>query len=240
MILPSPYALFVCCRFLTEDNQAVFTGKQQRDAIAVLPFLVPGLLSFVDQPIVAGALPVTPREPTTDAPELVAANRGDDGNNSDMDYDADDEDAAVNVGKRFTFDWEAYRAVWHNIAYDRAVTLLFTEYASLYSWRPGQLRYCIPPPPTHSRGLSIAEQASRFVALYVDPFLGQMHSMKVHKLMCYIMSAIRWHGDVQSGNTACSESEHKLAKPFYSRTNKHLGDFTGQRFVHARGSHAVL
>lgn len=214
MRLPSPYAFFICCRYLTEDKQAVFLRKQQRDAIAVLPFIVPGLLSFVDQPIVAERLPVTPREPTTDVPELVAANRGDDGNNTDVDYDADDEDAAVKVRKRLTSDWEAYRAVWHDAPYDRAVTSLFTEYASLYSGSISQLRFCIPPPPTHSRRLCIAEQASRFVTLYVDPFLGQMHSMKVHKVMCYIMSAIRRHGDVQSGNTACSESEHKLDKPF--------------------------
>lgn len=116
----------------------------------------------------------------------------------------------MNVGKRFTFDWSAYHAVWHDTPYDRAASSLF------------------------------AEQAPRFITLYVNHVLGEIHSTKVHKVLCHIMSAIRWHGDLQNGNTAGNEYEHKHDKPFYSRNNDHLGDFTNQLVVHARGSHAAL
>lgn len=217
----------------------MFTGKQQRDGIAALPFIVPGLFAFADQPCAPTELPAAPRLPVDGTPGLIVCNE-DDGPSDEDEYDADNEAEAVDVRKRFCFDWAAYHAAWANTPYDRAVTALFAEYASLYSRISGQVRSTVPPPMTLARGLSIAEQASRFVTLYVNPILGEIHSTKVHKLLCHIMSAIRWHGDLQNGNTASNESEHKHDKPFYSRTNKHLGDFTRQLVVHARGSHAIL
>lgn len=172
-------------------------------------------------------------------PQLIVSDDGDD-NGSDADCDADDEVEAGNDDSSAGFNWAAYHEVWHDTSFDRAVTALFAEYASLYSRMSGQARSCVPPPMTLGRGLSVSEQASRFVTLYVNPILGAIHSTKVHKLLCRIMSAIRWHGDFQNGNTADNDSQHKLDKPFYSRTNKHLTDYTRQLVLRARGAQAVL
>lgn len=233
-----------CClgadgRYLTAAKQAVFTGKQQRDGVAALPFIVPGLFALADAPW-------APTKPALDActrgsgpPQLIVSDDGDD-NGSDADCDADDEVEAGNVDSSAGFNWAAYREVWHDTSFDRAVTALFAEYASPYSRMSGQARSCVPPPMTLGRGLSISEQASRFLTLYFNRILGAIHSTKVHKLLCRIMSAIRWHGDFQNGNTADNDSQHKLDKPFYSRTNKHLTDYTRQLVLRARGAQAVL
>lgn len=231
-----------CCalsRYLTAGKQAVFTGKQQRDGVAALPFIVPGLFAFVGGPCTpaSGADDVQAR--SRESPQLIVADEADE-EACDSAYDADNEAAAVEVDKAAGYNWTAYHAVWHETPFDSAVTALFAEYASLYSRISGQVRSCVPPPMTLSRGLSISEQASRFVTLFVNPILGEIHSTKVHKLLCHVMSSIRWHGDLQNANTADNEAQHKHDKPFYSRTNKHLADFTRQLVVHARGSHAVL
>lgn len=172
-------------------------------------------------------------------PQLILPYDADDAA-CDTECDADDEAEAIKVDKSAGYNWAAYHEVWHDTPFDRAVTALFAEYASLYSRISGQVRSSLPPPMTLARGLSIAEQASRFVTLYVNPILGEIHSTKVHKLLCHVMSSIRWHGDLQNTNTAENESQHKHDKPFYSRTNKHVTDYTRQLVVRARGAHAVL
>lgn len=144
------------------------------------------------------------------------------------------------MGKRFQYNWAAYRAVWKDCPIDQVITALFAEYASLYSRISGQVRSCVPPSMTLSLGQSIAEQASRFVVRFVNPILGPIHSTKVHKLLCHVLQAIRCHGHLQNGNTAHKESLHKREKPFCFRTNKHFKSCTRQLVVRARGTHAVL
>lgn len=228
-----------CCRYVSADKQAMFTGKQQRDGVPVLPFIMAGLFRVESR---AGARVhsadvrsarnvVTSRELILDMDD----NSGDDG---DGEYDADEE--AAKVDKSFKFDWVRYHAVWGDTPIEKAIVEVFAEYATLYARMSGQVRSCVPPPMTLSTGLSIAEQASRFVVKYVTPVLGEIASTKMHRLLCHVMDAINWHGDLQNGNTAENESTHKHDKMFYGRTNKHLADFTRQLVMYARGSQAIL
>lgn len=214
----APLVLSISPRYLTEGKQAVFTETQQQDGIATLPFIVAGLFAFTDQPCPP---PIPPAPPAStrarECAELGLNDVNKNDNNADgdeADYEADDEADVLNVGRGFRFDWAAYHAVWHDTPYSRAVTALFAKYASLYSCISGQVRSSVPPPMTWSRGLSIAEQASRSVTLYVNPVVGAIYSTKIHKLLCHIMSATRWHGDLQNGTTAGNESQHKTTNHF--------------------------
>lgn len=217
----------------------MFTGKQQRDGVGALPFIVAGLFRMSDGPCFA---PSAPDGDTRDAAGDLVQDVEDRSEwlEDDDGYAGDAEDASADVGKRFQYNRAAYRAVWKDFPIDQAITALSPEYASLYSRISGQVRSCVPPPMTLSLGQSIAEQASRFVVRFVNPIFGPIHSTKVHKLLCHVLKAIRWHGHLQNGDTAHNESLHKHDKPFYCRTNKHLKSFTRQLVVRARGTHAVL
>lgn len=219
---------------MTDEKQAGFTGKQQRDGVGALPFIVAGMFRLSDGPCFAPSAPngdtrVAAGGLVQDVKDQSEWLEDDDG------YAGDAEDAIADVGKRFQYNWAAYRAVWKDIPIDQAITALFAEYASLYSRISGQVRSCVPPPMTLSLGQSIAEQASRFVVRFVNPILSPIHSTKVHKPLCHVLQAIRWHGHLQNGNTAHNESLHKHDKAFYCRTNKHLKSFTRQLVVRAGG-----
>lgn len=216
----------------------MFTGKQQRDGVSMLPFIMAGLFA-VDSGRRAG--PVADGAATAwdgGAPvELVLDNDMDDEGDDDG-YDADVE--AAKLSKSFKFDWAKYRAVWHDTPIHQAIVEVFAEYACLYARISGQVCSTVPPPMTLSTGLSIAEQASRFVLQYVTPVLGELQSTKIHKLLRHVMDSTKWHGHLQNGNTAENESIHKHDKPFYFRTNKHVSEYTNQVVVFSRGSQEVL
>lgn len=217
----------------------MFTGKQQRDGVPVLPFIMAGLFR-IDSRAGARLRRADARTAGNEAEprELILDIDPGSGDDQDGEYDADDE--AIKVAKSFKFDWARYRAVWGDTPIEKAIVEVFAEYATLYARMSGQVRSCVPPPMTLNTGLSIAEQASRFVVKYVTPVLGEIASTKVHRLLCHVMDAITWHGDLQNGNTAENESTHKHDKMFYHRTNGHLADFTRQLVMYARGSEAVL
>lgn len=234
-----------CCRacrsspgYITLEKQAMFTCKQQLDGVSVLPFIMAILFAIEDGLLVMshGNEAATTRDASASSRLILDIDNdsdfGDDG------YDADVE--AAKVDEFFKFDWARYRRVWHDTPIDRAIVEVFAEYATLYARIRGQVRSSVPPAMTLLVGLSIAEQASRFIVQYVTPVLGAIESTKIHKVLRHVMDAIRWHGHLQNGNTAENESTHKHEKPFYGRTNKHVADFTRQLVVFARGAEAVL
>jgi len=186
-------------RYIVSGNekQATFTGRQQRDGVAILPFVVAGLFGpAFEEEVAAAAAEV-------DAAEAAAGDAG---------YTADDEADAVKVPNNFTFDWGRYEAVGGNTPVHIAVTSMFSEYAVLYARIAGRTMSVVPPPMTLTEGLSIREQARDFVNNFVSPVLGHIHSTKMHKLLCHVADAIRYHGNIQNGNTASNESLHKKTK----------------------------
>lgn len=215
----------------------MYTGKQQRDGVSVLPFLMPGLFQIESQgPAAADGEPL--RRDAAAMGQLIEDLDDEAGDEDEAGYDADVE--AAKVCTTFTFNWERYHAVWNETPIDKAIVEVFVEYAALYARISGQVHATVPPPMTLSTGLSIAEQASRFITHYVTPVLGEIQSTKIHKVLRHIMGAIAWHGHLQNGNTAENESNHKHDKPFYVRTNKHIRAYTKQLVVFARGSRSVL
>jgi len=213
------------------EKQAVFTGKQQRDGVAILPFIVAGLFGQDGDEDVDGAFAVE-HEAERAAAVASADAAG---------YDADtDDDAAAKVGKNFVFNWQAYHDVWGDTPMHVAVTSMFTEYAVLYARIAGRTTSAVPPAMTMAEGRAMGEQAKIFVTKFVTPILGHIASVKMHKLLCHVADAIQWHGNVQNGNTAENESEHKADKPFYARTNKEAGAFTRQLVRHAHGARNIL
>lgn len=155
-------------------------------------------------------------------------------------YEADCDDDAAKVDKNFVFDWDAYRTEWGETPVHLAVTSMFAEYAVLYARIAGWTTSAVPPPMTMTEGLGIGEQATKFVNKYVTPILGHIASVKVHKLLCHVASAIKWHKNLQNGNTAANESGHKADKPFYARTSKDGRTFTRQIVRHAHGAREIL
>lgn len=236
------------------DTQSVYTGKQQREAVSTLPFIVPGLFRAMSALFSTSEAPVRDSSadvPTDGRPDLAAAaiRRGggmaeagtEDPDESASGYEADSEDDGVAVKKGSQFDWDAYNRVWQGTPTDVAVTHLFAEYAVLYSRICRQVRSSAPPPLTLSEGTSIAEQAQRFITTYVTSILGQVHSSKVHRLLCHVIDAIRDHGNISLNcNTAPNEAIHKEDKAYYSRTNKSTADFTRQVVLQSQGAGEVL
>lgn len=235
-----------------DEPQAVFTGKQQRDGVSIMPFLVAGIwrLRFqhhVQMDEVESAARTGGRDGTSG----IAA---DDGDSSVPDLAARvaalslNEPAGVTISnlpssilskRAAVFDWPAYRAVWNNTPVDEAITAMFAEFAVLHAELCGYVCSCAPPPLTLDTGKHIADRAERFVTMYVTPILGPQHSTKVHKLMCHVMDAIRMHGNINNGNSGINESMHKEDKPYYARTNKDMEDFTRQLIVQAQGARTI-
>jgi len=220
------------CRYIVRANekQAVFTGKQQRDGVAILAFIVAGLFGPLGDEDGAGAF----------AAEHAAERAAVDGSANAAGCEADSDDDAAKVGKNFVFDWEAYHEVWGDTPISVAVTSMFAEYAVLYARIAGRTTSAVPPPMTLTEGRDIGEQATAFVNRFITPILGHIASVKVHKLLCHVAEAVRWHGNLQNGNTAANESGHKADKPYYARTSKDGRSFTRQLVRHAHGARGIL
>jgi len=212
------------------EKQAVFTGKQQRDGVAILPFLVAGLFGPVGDDNGSGAFEAE------GAAERAVAEVGMDATG----YEADCDEEAAKVGKDFVYDWEAYRKEWGDTPVHVAVTSMFAEYAVLYARMAGRTTSAVPPSMTMTQGLDIGQQATNFVNKFVTPILGHIASVKVHKVLCHVVDAVRWHGNLQNGNTAVNESGHKMDKVHYIRTSKDGRTFTRQLVRHAHGARGIL
>jgi len=223
----------LCCySYIVRANekQAVFTGKQQRDGVAILAFLVAGLSGPHGDESGNGAFAAEQDEERATSAEAVEA----------AGYEADGDDDAAKVGKNFVFDWTAYYDEWEETPVHVAVTSMFAEYAVLYARIAGRTTSAVPPPMTMTEGLAIGEHATRFVNKFVTPILGHIASVKIHKLLCHVADAIKWHGNAQNCNTATNKSEHKADKPHYGRTTKDARIFTRQLVRHAHGARRIL
>ena len=156
-------------------------------------------------------------------------------------YEANSEDEEPDKpGKNYTFDCAAYRAAFGDMPIHKAVTSMFAEYAILYARIARQVLSRVPRPITLTEGESIFEHAKRFVTKYVRPILGPVHTSKMHKLLCHVLDAIRWHGNIQNCNTASNEGLHKDDQPYYNHTNKDPATLTRQIMTQAQGSRAIL
>ena len=140
----------------------------------------------------------------------------------------------------FSFDWEAYTAVWGDTPFEDAVTAMFAEYAVLYA-RVARWTTCSAPPPmTLDEAAAIAKHAATFVKEDVRPILSDVNTPKIHKLLRHIMGAIRMHGNLRNCNTSGNEAGHKIDKLFYRRTNRVIKTFTAQIARQSQGTQAVL
>jgi len=208
-------------------------ARQHRLGVFILPFLVAGLFGWESAEEADGS-----GGSDADGAGEGDATAGVGGADADG-YEADSEDDAARVKKGFRFDWPAYRAKFGSTPVHVAVTAMFAEYAKLYARIARQTTSSVHPDMTMSEGVSLGAQATKFVNDYITPILGQVNSTKVHKLLCHITDAIRWHGNLQNANTASNESGHKDDKPFYYRTNKAMATFTRQLVRHAHGSREI-
>lgn len=232
-----------------DEPQSVFTGKQQREGVSIMPFLVAsvwrprGQMLAADQAMHGSSAAV----PETSVPVV-----GDGISNAVPDLAARVEalkledaagDGAADAGPPITpetvFDWTAYRAVWQMTPIDEAITAMFAEFAVLHAELSGYTCNTAPLPLTLDIGKCIAERAQRFVTEYVTPILGPQSSTKVHKLLCHVLDAIRMHGNISNGNSSLNEQMHKDDKPYYARTNRDRTDFTRQLVVQAQGARII-
>eukprot|EP00170_Pyropia_yezoensis_P000985 contig_4585_g988 len=233
-----------------DEPQSVYTGKQQREGVSTMAFLVAGAwrtrgaLPVPALPVRGGvaeigeaALPVGDglQDAVPDLAARVAALRLDEAPEEGA---ASDDPASVAGGPEY--DWSAYHAVWGETPIDEAITAMFAEFAVLHAEMYGYTCSTAPMPLTLNAGKCIADRAQCFVTQYLTPILGPQHSSKVHRLLCHVMDAIRMHGNINNGNAGINERMHKEDKPYYSRTNKSISDFTRQLVVQAQGAHIIL
>jgi len=213
------------------ETQATFTGAQQRGGVALLAFVVIGLFGRRE--------PHVPSVPDASSMAVASSYRGGDAapTCAAAGVDGGDEEG---LHKGFQFDWGSYHDAFGDKPLDVAVTEMFAEYATLYGRLSSRVGDSVPPPMTLSEAISISEQAKNFVLNYVTPLLGPTFSMKFHKLLRHLLDAIRYHGNLRNGNTSSNESEHKVDKAFYNRTNRHFGTFTEQIVRRSQGSRELL
>lgn len=215
----------------SDETQACFTVKQQRDGVCILPHNFAGLFGRQGGNPAANVGGTQDSADAADDPEPAA---------DDQVCDADDDEEVDKVKRGFTYDWGAYRSTFGDTPLHEAVTALIAEYATLYMRIAGQVGASVPPPLTRDVAQDISEHATRFVLDYVTPILGQLNGTKFHRLLCHVLQAIKMHGNLRNGNTAANESQHKEDKVFYSRTTKHPASFTAQLVRQAQGSRAML
>lgn len=231
-----------------DETQSVFTGKQQRDGVSVIPHLVAGVwrsrgalhaTDNIEQSVSRGGVH-SPTLPVGDGiedalPDLatrVAALHLDEPQEGEGDHESDGAGGSP-------FDWQAYRAVWQQTPVDQAITAMFAEFAVLHAEMSGYTCSTSPLPLTLDVGKCIVNRAERFVTLYVTPILGAQHSTKIHRLLCHVMGAIRMHGNINNGNAGMNEGLHREDKPYYARTSKGMVEFTRQLVVQAQGARII-
>lgn len=250
-----------------DELQANFTGKQQRKGVFILPHAVSKVFAL-GHPKPPKIFEDSSAEDEEEAPSArqsgkspKAGAQGDRGASSqkaptrrrpakDPETTANDTSAEIifdkgdesedELPKSFTFDWDAYRAVWGDTPYEDAVTALFAEYALLYGRIAGWTMAGAPTPMTLQEAKSLHDHAGEFIEKYVRPILGEVHTPKVHKLLRHILDAIRMHGNLTNGNTSSNESGHKVDKRFYRRTNRVAKTFTTQIARQSQGTQALL
>lgn len=230
-----------------DEAQTTFTGREQRHGVWVLAFLVAGLFDR--------------REPGRRRHQEVQTHERDDAEDaarrllrslcdghgapigsegaadSSSEQVADEECNAAKAGNKF--DWARYRAAFSNTPVHAAVTAMMAEYALLVGRITRHLGAAAASPMTLSEGTAIAEQAQQFILFYATPILGDLRTTKIHRLLCHVLHAVRYHGNILNANTSVNESRHKEEKRHYLRTNKRPG-FTRQLVRHAQGTRAVL
>ena len=218
-----------------KDKQATFTGAQQRAGVYALPFAVDGIFGFGRPRPKSQANSKKSRKAAraSHVPEGVTG-----GDMLFKEGGPDEGDEELPAG--FSFDWGAYKEKFGETPIQQAVTIMFSEYASLYGRIAGWTTSATPVLMTLAEGESIADQAENFVINIMSPILGLVHTSKVHKLLCHVKDAIRYHGNLRVGNTADNEATHKDDKPFYRRTNMNLSTFTQQLVRQSQGARHVL
>lgn len=237
--------------FFVEEGkpQSTFTGSQQRSGIPILPFAANGLFG-VGRRRPRRSATMTPAEkrarkarqrsagtrtrPHVDAAAAAAGDAGGVRFSDNVDDDVSD------LPRNFQFDWVAYHATFGTTPVQDAVTAMFAEFAVLYGRIAGWSTSTVAAPLTLDEAKDISEHAEHFVLHFVTPILGVVQTPKVHKLLRHILDAIKMHGNVQNGNTAGNEAQHKEDKVFYRRTNKTIANFTQQVVRLAQGSREVL
>lgn len=241
-----------------DENQTSLTGREQRHGVWILAFLVAGLFDRQDPPVEqeerAGA----------QGRDAARANDRDDGDaaahrllrslcnsHGEAIEEADhrggpqevacegDADHCAASASTDEFNWGAYRSAFPNTPLHAAVTAMFCEYALLVGRITRHLGPARATPMTLSEGAALAQQAQEFLLCYATPILRPLRTTKVHRLLCHLLHAVRYHGNILNANTSASESRHKDAKKRYNRTNKRA-NFTRQLVRHAQGTRAVL
>ena len=167
-----------------------------------------------------------PGAATEDVPELTFDEGGD---------SSEDE-----LPPGFSFNWDAYKAVWGDTPLEDAVTAMFAEYAVLYGRIAGWTTATTPPNMTVDEAKSLSDHAVSFIKNFVRPISGEVHTLKIHKLLRHILGAIKYHGNIRNGNMSTSEAGHKTDKRFYNRTNKAANTFTAQIARQSQGTQTVL
>lgn len=260
--------LLLLCRYVADkkEKQSHFTGREQREGVWVLPFVVDGVFDRGAQKTATAADDVVPAETAASGREdtEVSANDihaaassllrslavGTDNDDGNLGQEGEESPGAGEGGEKVgnekkaarssvLFDWSEYRNAFHETPPHAAITALFAEYALLVGRMTGHLGTADAAPMTLQEGASIDAQAKHFVLRYVRPILGGTHTTKVHKLLCHVMDAVRMHGRLSNCSTAGNEMAHKDVKRSYIRTNKNTATFTRQLVRHSQGARVL-
>jgi len=239
------------------DKQATFTGAQQRAGVYVLEFAVAGLFGRGRMRPPAKAKATKPRGYQTKGgrsrkggsarsraapprkPSGAPTEKAESGDRGAL-FDGLDDDDDEELSPGFKFDWGVYRAAFDNTPIEDAVTILFAEYALLYTRIAGWTTASKPEPMSLEEVRSIQDEATHIVLNFMSPILVYVHTSQVHKLLAHMMDSIRYHGSLSNGNTSANESAHKADKNLYRRTNMEIATFTEQRVRHAQGAGEVV
>lgn len=210
----------------------------------ILPFLTAGLFDR-GRPRASGATSIRDerREDVEAATRRLLQSLCDSDGIPEADQGASTDGDEQEGGKRGTaspsFDWDAYNNAFPGTPLHAAVTAMFAEYALLVGRVTRRLGAATVTPMTLSEGAAIQEQAQTFLLRYVTPILGALATTKTHRLLCHVLHAVRYHGNVLNANTSANESRPKADKKQYQRTNKRKG-YTRQLVRRAQGTRAIL
>lgn len=153
--------------------------------------------------------------------------------------DADGGNVAVDddlnsVARKLEFDWELYRRKFGSTTYKVTVTHLFVRYVQVVDFLV--CNYHCRPPMTLAEREEAAALARTCVLNYLTPVLRRMFSTKEHKLLAHILSTIKLHGSISSGDKGTNELLHGRDKRRYGRTNKDEATFRAQLLRVGQGS----
>lgn len=239
--------------FVTEEEKhSSFTGREQRNGVWILAFLIDGSSDKGRPRDLSGKGAATGRREDAEATaqRLLRSFCNEEDVTDSEEGSADDQteeerdDQELRAGSRpVRFDWGPYRAVVKHTPLLAAITAMLAEYALLVGRVTRRLGAAAVTPVTLGEGASMAEQARNFILHCATPILGTMGTTKGHRLLYHILQSVRYRGSIPDENTSANESRHKADKRHYKQAQELYASVgtarpRGRRRLEAQRGHA--